>query len=107
VELHPKERVLFGLESREEVLIERSSCVRLHIPEVSEQSVLLEVLFSDCEVMVEINNSFAVLEMVFQILRNTTVENTVGLDLDCVSDCHFPVDWRNSSCIVSTCKVGE
>lgn len=107
MELHPEERIVLGLESREEILIERRSCVRFHIPEISEQSALLEVLSSDCEVMVEIDHSLAIFEMVLQILRNSSIEDTVWLDLDCVSNSYLPIDWRNGGSIVATCKIGE
>ena len=105
MELHPEERIVLGLESREEVLIERCSCVRLHIPEISEQSALLEVLSSDCEVMIEIDHSLAIFEMVLQILRNSTIEDTARLYLDCVSNSYLPINWRNCGSIVSARKI--
>lgn len=81
MELHSIDRIIASFENWEELLIERGSCVGLDVPETFEFRAVLVVFACDCIVMIEVEDSFSILDVVSQLRGQIFEESGVCLDI--------------------------
>jgi len=81
MELQAEKWVIFSSDRRNELFLKRTCCVRLNIPELFQKFTFGIVFASNRQIMMEVHNSFPILETVKEILWEIFKESIVRLYL--------------------------